>query len=95
MKVFHRNQNIEICFLLFIFSVIMQEIGTQMSLVDINIMDKILSEQDRIIWESMGLTPDVQSMENATYLTKVCTFVNKDSIICQCAISKYEFFPSL
>lgn len=37
-------------------------------------MEKILSEQDRIIWESMGLTPDVQSMENAALLTKVQTF---------------------
>lgn len=49
----------------------MQEIYSSMNLEDVNIMDKILSEQDRIIWESMGLTPDVQSMENATLLTKV------------------------
>lgn len=35
------------------------------------VMDKILSDQDRIIWESMGLTPDIQSMENAALLTKV------------------------
>lgn len=50
---------------------IMDDIGRKMNLADVKIMDKILSEQDRIIWESMGLTPDVQSMENATLLTKV------------------------
>lgn len=49
----------------------MQEICVQMQFENGNIMDKILSEQDRIIWENMGLTPDVQSMENATLLTKV------------------------
>lgn len=49
----------------------MDEIERKMNLPDVKIMDKILSEQDRIIWESMGLTPDVQSMENATLLTKV------------------------
>lgn len=36
-----------------------------------HILNEILSEQDRIIWESMGLTPDIQSMENAALLTKV------------------------
>lgn len=49
----------------------MDDIQRKMNLADVKIMDKILSEQDRIIWESMGLTPDVQSMENATLLTKV------------------------
>lgn len=49
----------------------MDDIERKMELPDVKIMDKILSEQDRIIWESMGLTPDVQSMENATLLTKV------------------------
>lgn len=49
----------------------MDDIERKMNLSDVKIMDKILSEQDRIIWESMGLTPDVQSMENATLLTKV------------------------
>lgn len=38
---------------------------------EINVLDKILGEQDRIIWESIGLTPDIQSMENAALLTKV------------------------
>lgn len=52
----------------------MDDIERKMSLPDVKIMDKILSEQDRIIWESMGLTPDVQSMENATLLTKVSVF---------------------
>lgn len=59
----------------------MQDISSQMKLGDVNIMDKILSEQDRIIWESMGLTPDVQSMENATFLTKVCILRNKIFIV--------------
>lgn len=55
----------------------MQEICVQMQFENGNIMDKILSEQDRIIWENMGLTPDVQSMENATLLTKVWNLCNK------------------
>lgn len=50
---------------------LMKEIGSNMNFGEINILDKILSEQDRIIWESMGLTPDIQSMENAALLTKV------------------------
>lgn len=49
----------------------MTHIYSKLKLEDTNIIDKILSEQDRIIWESMGLTPDVQSMENAALLTKV------------------------
>lgn len=49
----------------------MQEIGDKLSVDTNRIMDKILTEQDHIIWESMGLTPDVQSMENAALLTKV------------------------
>lgn len=55
----------------------MQEICAKMQFENGNIMDKILSEQDRIIWENMGLTPDVQSMENATLLTKVWSLCNK------------------
>lgn len=47
------------------------QIYSELKLTDVNIMDKILSDQDRIIWENMGLTPDVQSMENAALLTKV------------------------
>lgn len=42
-----------------------------MNIDDVEVTNKILSEQDRIVWESMGLTPDVQSMENAALLTKV------------------------
>lgn len=55
-------------------SALMKEICSKLKLGDVNIMDKILSEQNRIIWESMGLTPDVQSMENAALLTKVLRF---------------------
>lgn len=58
----------------------MAQIHSELKLTDVNIMDKILSDQDRIIWENMGLTPDVQSMENAALLTKVprtCSFRKK------------------
>lgn len=54
----------------------MEEIAIKMNLNDTNVMDRILSEQDRIIWESMGLTSDVQSMENATLLTKVLHLIS-------------------
>lgn len=49
----------------------MQDICSKLNLKNVEIMDKVLSEQDRIVWESMGLTPDVQSMESAALLTKV------------------------
>lgn len=56
----------------------MQNIYSSINYNDVEIHDKILSEQDRIVWESMGLTPDVQSMENAALLTKVhiSTFIH-------------------
>lgn len=49
----------------------MDEMGTKLNINTEHVMNEILSEQDRIIWESMGLTPDIQSMENAALLTKV------------------------
>lgn len=56
----------------------MSQIYAKLKLEDVNVMEKILTEQDRIIWESMGLTPDVQSMENAALLTKVQNFFLHD-----------------
>lgn len=71
----------------------MDDIERKMSLPDVKIMDKILSEQDRIIWESMGLTPDVQSMENATLLTKV-SFRNLQDIA-RCSFTTLFLFLSV
>lgn len=45
--------------------------GAKLSFNAEHVVNEILSEQDRIIWENMGLTPDIQSMENAALLTKV------------------------
>lgn len=53
---------------------ILDEICVQMKYKNIEILPKILSPQDRIIWESMGLTSDIQSMENAALLTKAIHF---------------------
>lgn len=49
----------------------MDDIERKINLVEVKVMEKALSDQDKIIWESMGLTPDIQSMENAMLLTKV------------------------
>lgn len=50
----------------------MEEIISELNLGAIDISNKLLTDQDRIIWESMGLTSDVQSMENAALVSKVC-----------------------
>lgn len=52
----------------------MEDICIKMQYDKIEILPKILSAQDRIIWESMGLTSDIQSMENAALLSKAISF---------------------
>lgn len=49
----------------------MQQIAEELNLVNFDISKKLLTDEDRIIWENMGLTSDIQSMENAAILTKV------------------------
>lgn len=38
---------------------------------DFDLTKNIITEQDQIVWESMGLSSDQQSMENAALLSKV------------------------
>lgn len=49
----------------------MQQISEELNLPNLDISKKILTDEDRIIWENMGLTSDIQSMENAAIITKV------------------------
>lgn len=43
----------------------------ELNLPDLDVSKKLLTDEDRIIWENMGLTSDIQSMENAAILTKI------------------------
>lgn len=52
------------------------------------ISQNLLTDQDRIIWESMSLTADIQSMENAALLTKVGKFRIRS------VRNKFNFVPS-
>ena len=51
----------------------MQQLEKRLNLPEMDISHKLLTDQDRIIWENFGLTSDVQSMENAAILTKILT----------------------
>lgn len=50
----------------------MTKIRDELHVNEFNVMKNIITDQDIIMWESMGLTADVQSMENAALLTQVC-----------------------
>lgn len=58
----------------------MQQVAEELNLPNLDISNKLLSDEDRIIWENMGLTSDIQSMENAAILTKVCT-ISTDQLV--------------
>lgn len=49
----------------------MPKIIDEIRVSEFNVMKNIISDQDIIMWESMGLTADVQSMENAALLSQV------------------------
>lgn len=49
----------------------MSKIIDELRIKDFNVMKNIISDQDIIMWESMGLTADAQSMENAALLSQV------------------------
>lgn len=44
---------------------------SQIEVADFNLIGNIITEQDQIVWESMGLSSDEQSMENAALLLKI------------------------
>lgn len=50
---------------------VINEIKDELNLTNLDISKKLFTEQDRIIWESMSLTSDIQSMENAAIVVKV------------------------
>lgn len=43
----------------------------ELKIKEFNVTTNIITDQDIIMWESMGLTADVQSMENAALLSQV------------------------
>lgn len=49
----------------------MTKIVDELHANEFNVMKNIITDQDIIMWESMGLTADVQSMENAALLSQV------------------------
>lgn len=49
----------------------MAKINDELHVSEFNVMKNIITDQDIIMWESMGLTADVQSMENAALLSQV------------------------
>lgn len=49
----------------------MDQVQQLLELPDFNLTKSIVSDQDQIIWESIGLTSDVQAIDNAAILTKV------------------------
>lgn len=49
----------------------MEQMAEELNMPNLDISKKLLTDEDRIIWENMGLTSDIQSMENAAILTKV------------------------
>lgn len=49
----------------------MDNITDDLHVNEFNVMKNIITDQDIIMWESMGLTADIQSMENAALLSQV------------------------
>lgn len=49
----------------------MASFQSNFNIQNFNIADNIITDQDKIMWESCGLTSDVQSIENAAILSKV------------------------
>lgn len=54
----------------------MTKIVDELHANEFNVMKNIITDQDIIMWESMGLTADVQSMENAALLSQVVQTTN-------------------
>ncbi|XP_059611101.1 cytoplasmic dynein 2 heavy chain 1 [Phlebotomus argentipes] len=46
-----------------------------------DLTQNLVTEQEKIMWESMGLTPDAQSLQNAGLLTKILSLPLRDSPI--------------
>ncbi|KAJ6628053.1 Cytoplasmic dynein 2 heavy chain 1, partial [Pseudolycoriella hygida] len=49
----------------------MTKILNELHVTEFNVMKNIITDQDIIMWESMGLTADAQSMENAALLSQM------------------------
>lgn len=49
----------------------MTKIVADLHVNEFNVMKNIITDQDVIMWESMGLTADAQSMENAAILSHI------------------------
>lgn len=62
------------------FSKYLTEISDQLNLKKFKLDDYLVTNQDRIIWESMGLTNDQQSIENSGILTKVLIIVESSNL---------------
>lgn len=54
-----------------ILSELMEKTQEYLEVPEFDLTKSIVSDQDQIIWESIGLTSDVQAIENAAVITKV------------------------
>lgn len=54
-----------------IFSEFLDKMRKSIEVAEFQLISNIITEQDQIVWESMGLTSDQQTMENAAILSKV------------------------
>lgn len=52
---------------------LLNQICVRLEVAEFNLTKAIISDQDQVIWESIGLPTDVQAIENAAILTKVCS----------------------
>lgn len=50
---------------------LLDKMQSNIELADFSLTESIINAQDQIVWESMGLIADQQSMQNAALLTKV------------------------
>lgn len=53
----------------------------ELELSGFDLLQNMITEQDKIVWQSIGLPPDVQSMENAAILAKVYIFALVNEIV--------------
>lgn len=63
MKHLYKNHSLSSEFL--------EEMRKHMEVPEFQLTQNIITEQDQIVWESMGLSSDQQTMESAAILSKV------------------------
>ncbi|GAB0096653.1 Cytoplasmic dynein 2 heavy chain 1 [Sergentomyia squamirostris] len=60
---------------------VVQTVVQTTELPPFDLTENLVSEQEKIMWESMGITPDAQSIQNAGLLIKILSLPLRDSPI--------------